>query len=128
MKLIVCLDDNKGMMFNNRRQSRDRVLIENVLEYCKGEKLYTNKYSSKLFPENSVEIFNSMEEIGNEYCFAENFTVNEDALEEIIVYKWNRVYPADVHFNISLENWNLTETVDFEGSSHEKITREIYVR
>ena len=128
MKLIVCLDDNKGMMFNNRRQSRDKILIENVLEICKGEKLYTNEYSSKLFPEKFVEIFDSMEEIGNGYCFAENFTVNEDALEEIIVYKWNRVYPADVHFNISLENWKLTETVDFEGSSHDKITREIYVR
>ena len=128
MKLIVCLDDNKGMMFNNRRQSRDKILIENVLEICKGEKLYTNEYSSKLFPEKFVEIFDSMEEIGNGYCFAENFTVNEDSLEEIIVYKWNRVYPADVHFNISLENWKLTETVDFEGSSHDKITREIYVR
>ena len=128
MKLIVCLDDNKGMMFNNRRQSRGRVLIENVLELCKGEKLYTNEYSSKLFPENSVEIIEDTKEIINGYCFAENFTVNEDALEEIIVYKWNRVYPADVHFNISLENWKLTETVDFEGSSHEKITREIYVR
>lgn len=128
MKLIVCLDDNKGMMFNNRRQSRDKILIENVLEICKGEKLYTNEYSSKLFPEKFVEIFDSMEEIGNGYCFAENFTVNENDVEEIIVYKWNRVYPADVHFNIDLDNWNLTETVDFEGSSHEKITREIYVR
>ena len=128
MKLIVCLDDNKGMMFNNRRQSRDKILIENVLEICKGEKLYTNEYSSKLFPEKFVEIFVSMEEIGNGYCFAENFTVNENDVEEIIVYKWNRVYPADVHFNIDLDNWNLTETVDFEGSSHEKITREIYVR
>lgn len=128
MKLIVCLDDNKGMMFNNRRQSRDRVLIENVLEYCKGEKLYTNEYSSKLFPENSVEIIEDTKEIINGYCFAENFTVNEDDIEEIIVYKWNRVYPADVHFNIDLDNWNLTETVDFEGSSHDKITREIYVR
>lgn len=128
MKLIVCLDDNNGMMFNNRRQSRDKILIENVLEICKGEKLYTNEYSSKLFPEKFVEIFDSMEEIGNGYCFAENFTVNENDVEEIIVYKWNRVYPADVHFNIDLDNWNLTETVDFEGSSHEKITREIYVR
>ena len=128
MKLIVCLDDNNGMMFNNRRQSRDKILIENVLEICKGEKLYTNEYSSKLFPEKFVEIFDSMEEIGNGYCFAENFTVNENDVEEIIVYKWNRVYPADVHFNIDLDNWNLTETVDFEGSSHDKITREIYVR
>ncbi len=128
MKLIVCLDDNKGMMFNKRRQSRDRVLIENVLELCKGEKLYVNEYSSKLFPENSVEIFDDIENVGNEYCFAENFTVNEENVEEIIVYKWNRLYPADAYFNIDLAGWRLTETVDFEGSSHEKITREIYVR
>ncbi len=128
MKLIVCLDDNRGMLFNKRRQSRDRVLIENALDYCKGEKLYTNEYSQKLFPENSVEIFGSIQEIGNDFCFAENFTVDENTVDEIIVYKWNRVYPADTYFNIELKNWHLTETDDFEGSSHEKITREIYVR
>lgn len=128
MKLIVCLDDKNGMMFNKRRQSRDKILIENVLELCKGQKLYTNEYSAKLFPENSVEICENPAETDDGYCFAENFTVNEEYVEEIIVYKWNRLYPADTYFNIDLENWNLTETVDFEGSSHEKITRERYVR
>lgn len=128
MKLIVCLDDKNGMMFNKRRQSRDRVLIENVLELCKGEKLYTNEYSSKLFPEKSVEVIEEFSKIEDGYCFAENFTVNEENIEEIIVYKWNRLYPADTYFNIDLAGWNLTETADFEGSSHEKITREIHVR
>ncbi len=128
MKLIVCLDDNNGMMFNKHRQSRDRVLIENLIELCKGEKLYTNEYSMNLFPDNSVEIYDNIEDVGNEYCFAENFTVNEKDVEEIIVYKWNRLYPADTYFNIDLAGWVLTETVDFEGSSHEKITRERYVR
>ena len=128
MKLIVCLDDNNGMMFNKRRQSRDRVLIENVLEFCKGEKLYTNEYSAKLFPENTVEIFENIELIGISFCFAEDFTVHEEYVDEIIVYKWNRLYPADTYFNIDLENWSLIESVDFEGSSHEKITREIYRR
>ena len=128
MKLIICLDDNNGMMFNKRRQSRDRVLVENVLEFCKGEKLYTNEYSAKLFPENTVEMFESIDNIEDGYCFAENFTVNEEYVEEIIVYKWNRLYPADTYFNIEPEKWNLVETVEFEGSSHEKITRERYVR
>ena len=128
MKLIVCLDDNNGMMFNKRRQSRDRVLIENALEFCKGEKLYTNEYSAKLFPENTVEMFENIEQIGNSFCFAEDFNVNEEYVGEIIVYKWNRLYPADTYFNIDLKNWSLIESVDFEGSSHEKITREIYRR
>lgn len=128
MKLIVCLDDNNGMMFNKRRQSRDRMLIENVLELCKCVKLYTNEYSFKLFPENTVEIFEDIENIGNSFCFAEDFTVNEEKVDEIIVYKWNRVYPADTYFNIDLKNWSLIEIFDFEGSSHEKITREIYRR
>lgn len=128
MKLIVCLDDKNGMLFNKRRQSRDKILIENVLELCKGKRLYTNDYSSTLFPENSVFICENMNEIQNGYIFAENFTVNEEKIEEIIVYKWNRVYPADTFFNISLDKWNLTETIDFAGSSHEKITRERYVR
>ena len=128
MKLIVCLDDNKGMLFNKRRQSRDRVLIENVVELCKGEKLYINEYSLTLFPENAVEVFESIEDIENAYCFAENFTVNEEYVDEIIVYKWNRLYPADTYFNIDFGGWSLIETVDFEGSSHEKITREIYRR
>ncbi len=128
MKLIVCLDDKNGMMFNNRRQSRDKILIENMLELCKSEKLYTNEYSVKLFPENSVEIMENPAETENGYCFAENFLVDEEYVEEIIVYKWNRLYPADTYFNIDLENCKLTETIDFEGSSHEKITRERYVR
>ncbi len=128
MKLIVCVDDKNGMLFNKRRQSRDKILIENVLELCKGETLYTNEYSSALFPENSAVICKDFKTLENGYIFAENFMVDEDKINEIIIYKWNRVYPADTYFNISLDGWSLAETVDFEGSSHEKITREKYVR
>ncbi len=128
MKLIVCVDDKNGMLFNKRRQSRDKILIENVLEVCKGETLYINEYSATLFPENSVVICEDFETLENGYIFAENFMVDEDKINEIIIYKWNRVYPADTYFNISLDGWSLAETVDFVGSSHEKITREIYVR
>ena len=128
MKLIVCLDNKNGMMFNRRRQSRDKILIENILKLCKGEQLCTNKYSSVLFPENSVAVCENFENIENGYIFAEDTLPDEEKIQEIIVYKWNRVYPADEFFNISLENWNLIEKIDFAGSSHEKITRERYVR
>ena len=34
--MIVCVvvDDNNGMSFNNRRQSQDRILRENILLEC----------------------------------------------------------------------------------------------
>ncbi len=129
MKLIVCLDDNNGMMFNNRRQSRDKILIADMLELCKGELLYVNSYSSKLFPEKEVIISEFPEkEAGDNYCFAENFQVNEEGVDEIIVYKWNRLYPADIYFNIELNDWTLKDSFEFKGSSHDEITREIYTR
>lgn len=49
MKVIVCLDKSSGMMFNNRRQSRDAVLIEDVINYCGDNKIMCNSYSAELF-------------------------------------------------------------------------------
>lgn len=129
MKLIVCIDSKGGMLFNKRRQSRDKLLIENVLKMCKSEPLYTNEYSAPLFPEKTVTVTGNFDELKENDClFAENIIPNEENINEIIVYKWNRVYPADTYFNINLSSWNLAETVDFTGNSHEKIIREIYVR
>ncbi len=129
MKLIVCLDDKNGMLFNKRRQSRDKILIENVLELCKGNSLYINEYSASLFSENEVIVTKNFSDLlENDYFFAENIIPNEENINEIIVYKWNKVYPADTYFNIDLSSWTLTETMDFTGNSHEKITREIYKR
>ena len=49
-------------------------------------------------------------------------------IEELILFRWNRVYPADLHCTLDLSVWKLTETEEFAGNSHEKITQERYVR
>ena len=49
LKVIVALDDNLGMMFNHRRQSRDRILISDIAEMVEGKKIYIDKYSEILF-------------------------------------------------------------------------------
>ena len=54
MKLIVCLDERKGMMFNNRRQSRDRVLIDNMIKMVGDDKLYIAPYSESLFENKEI--------------------------------------------------------------------------
>ena len=56
MIAIVCIDDNRGMMFNNRRQSRDSILIDKITEITKGSKLWLNKYSYSLFEDKMLEV------------------------------------------------------------------------
>ena len=36
MIIILCLDNNNGMMFNDRRQSQDRGLREYIAEMTQG--------------------------------------------------------------------------------------------
>ena len=47
--------------------------------------------------------------------------------EELVLYRWNRSYPGDVTFPWPLTGWTLMETADFPGTSHEKITEEVYM-
>ncbi len=135
MIVIVCIDDNLGMTFNKRRQSRDILLIQKVVEMAKNSKIWVNKYSYPLFEEvgtvnvNVDETFLS-EAANGEYCFVENKELKpfEKWIEKMIVFRWNRSYPADQTFDIDLSKWQLSEVSEFEGNSHEKITVEVYVK
>ena len=135
MILIVCVDEKNGMMFNNRRQSKDRILSEHILKIVDNKKIWMNSYSKSAFEgQESLNIAvddNFIEKIEkNEYCFVENIDVNTmiNKVDKIIVYNWNRHYPADRYFNINLEEWVVDSENEFQGSSHEKISEKIYVR
>lgn len=129
MILIVCLDDRGGMLFNHRRQSRDRVLAERIRELTAGSALWMNAYSAKLFSQgvNVDEDFQAKAADG-EYCFVENVEPEVGNAEGIIIYKWNRDYPADMYFEADMSGMELVSTHEFKGSSHDRITEEIYKR
>lgn len=135
MTVFICLDDNNGMLFHRRRQSRDKAVTEDMLQLAGQEKIWMNACSAKLFEgaadrimvaENFLEI---MQEGG--CCFLENIPLKpyEDKIKIITVYYWNREYPADTYLDMDLEeNWEVVERRDFGGNSHEEITRKIYRR
>lgn len=136
MHIILVVDDNWGMSFNNRRQSRDRVLTERILELTASAHLWIRESSLKLFPDPPAHLiiddeFPIKAESGD-YCFVENVALlpTIEKFEGIIVFHWNRVYPSDQVFDRTfLEGgWLLTSTSEFVGHSHEKITMERYVR
>jgi len=131
MNLIICLDDKNGIRFNGRRQSSDRLLCERILDAVGERSLWMNAYSAKLFPSGKAAVcenFLSAAKAG-EFCFSESseFLHHLSDIEKVIVYRWNRVYPSDVKIDTSfLKKKRLVGKVDFVGSSHEKITEEIY--
>lgn len=132
MKIIVCVDDKNGILFNFRRQSQDREIIKRILENSKSTKLWMNNYSAKLFgtADNICVSDQFLQEVRDqEYCFIENAEIPSDGIEEITLYKWNRKYPADTYFEIDLKKeFKKISSIDFAGNSHEKITEEIYVK
>ena len=136
MKIIVCIDNDGGMLFNNRRQSRDRVLIDDVIRMTEGKRLYIDAYSELLFADFGGRYTIDSDMLDNaceaDYCFVENKTLSEhlDRIDEITVYRWNRLYPSDVKLDIELESngFRACETAEFAGYSHEKITKEIFRR
>ena len=112
MKIIVCVDNQNGMMFNHRRQSQDRVLRKRILELTGGKKLWMNAYSQKQFLQVNGNMPKEQEQSGQlgqsgqiqadeaflekagpgEYCFVEDKDVvpYESRIEEVILCHWNR--------------------------------------
>ncbi|MEE0945476.1 MAG: ribonuclease Z [Acutalibacteraceae bacterium] len=131
MNIIICLDDNNGISFNNRRQSRDKKLISRILKLTSGKPLRMNQYSSKIFCDNNILISNDFLLIADteDYCFCEDdsFVLYKNKIEKLIVYKWNKIYPSDIKIDLSFfADKKLTHTTDFTGNSHDIITEEIY--
>lgn len=132
MNVIVCVDDNSGMLFNGRRQSKDIKVLQDIEKLTKH--IWMSPFSETLFRETSIqmkvdEMFLEKAE-KNDFCFVENKEILPyvEKIEQIIIYKWNRKYPSDFYFQVPLNEWSLIEQCQFSGNSHENITREIYVR
>ena len=132
MIVAVCVDDRGGMLFNRRRQSQDRLLREDLLRETGSSPLWMSGYTARQFspqPEN-VRITEDLAAVPEGYCFVETQDPGTWATPPagLIVYRWNRVYPADLFCTLPLEQWTLVRREEFAGSSHEKITKEVYTR
>ena len=131
MTLIVCLDDKNGMMFGAKRQSRDSALIQRILALSEGKKLVLSPYSAPLF-EGKKEVVVAEDPAGvagpEDFLFIENTPLPESGFDTLLIYRWNRRYPATRFFTLPAEGFRSEETMDFPGSSHDCITEERWVK
>ena len=138
MKIFVAVDDNNGILFNNRRVSKDKALRQRILDIVGDNTLYITEFSRKQFKDEieSGEFKIDIDEDmlfwadDEDYCFVED--VNTDGffnfISDIYLYRWNREYPADTYFSFPDEEYDLVSTEDFSGFSHDTITEKHFVR
>ena len=127
MTLYICLDDRSGLQFNKRRQSRDSAVLEDIRSQLTGN-LLIEPFSEKLIREESIPYVLPPETA--EDFFAEDIPSDEilETVKKLVIYRWNRHYPSDIRWepDLSAMGFALQETTEFPGTSHEKITREVY--
>ena len=134
MKIYLCVDDHCGLMFNHRRQSRDRVVISDIIENAGTAPIYMSEYSASLFSEYENKIisddFLSLAGV-DDLCFVEDRCLSpyKTEISELVIYRWNRTYPADFWLDLKIlePDFKLISSIDLVGYSHEKITREVYI-
>ena len=135
MHLIVCVDDRMGMTFGGRRQSRDRLLCEDVVWTVRqrGGLLYASPYSAPLFEGMAADVLRVSDTYltdagAADFCFCEREKPSsvQSLVDTLTVYRWNRHYPSDRKLDLDLSRYQRIEASEFAGSSHEKITKEIY--
>lgn len=126
--LYICLDDRNGLRFNRRRQSRDSAVLEDIRNRLTGP-LGIGACSETLIREAKIPYVLNPD---SAHFFAEDVPSEKllEKTETIVIYRWNRLYPSDVKWEPDLAalGFYLRETSDFPGTSHGKITREVYQR
>ena len=136
MIAIICVDNRCGMMFNRRRVSRDKNVYADISELIGDKTLYMAEYSRSLFSSCRVSTIVSddfLNLVGKwDFCFVEDRHLAEysDKISGMVIYRWNRDYPSDFGLDVAPLELGLHRTLVTEivGSSHDKITKEIYVR
>lgn len=132
MHIIITLDDNNGMLFNNRRQTRDAIVNKKILELTPNRPLLINNFSWQMlnFAKDKILVTEKFLDIATneDFCFVENKNLLPyiDKIDAIYVFKWNREYPNDFSLDIDLADWKCTSFEEFAGSSHESIYLEKY--
>ena len=133
LTVAVCIDERRGMLFGGRRQSRDRVLIAELIETAQNQPICINSFSKTLFePYSNKVIYDNLLACcpDRSFCFVEDLALLPfvEDIQTLILYHWNRHYPADRHLDLDpIKNgFSLISKTEFAGSSHDKITKEVY--
>ena len=131
MHLVVCIDKEGGMMYNHRRQSRDRIMMEDLAAHLCGRKIVVSPYSEELFLDKGINYSVGDPTLAgeDEYAFIEDVAFPDpENVSELILYNWCTLYPSDRKFDMDISALKRISKQTFAGYSHGKITKEVFKR
>ncbi len=127
MRVFMCLDQKDGLLFNDRRQSRDREVVADIEKTIGHEEIGMSEYSAKLFEgHDNIVVTNDLKDCRN--VFLEKDDLDLLDFDELIIYRWDKVYPADARLTFDYKSMTLKDVSVITGYSHDKIIKEVYVR
>lgn len=130
LHIAFAVDDNNGMMFNHRRVSKDSKLCEELLNTVRVShgQIQIRPYSSSIFEDRVCASDDPWNKAGpNDIVFVEDVDpATIHGVTEVTLFRWNRKYPSDLKSTFNFSEYELVETKEFTGSSHEKISKETW--
>lgn len=130
MDFFVCIAENGGISFGGRRVSRDKNILEDALRTRPDLRAFSE--TAKMFTRAGLKVSEITDLAGapeNAAVFLEADPAPFASLaSRVILYRFNRDYPADVFMTLDLSanGFRLASSAEFAGLSHEKITKEVY--
>ncbi|MBQ7726766.1 MAG: ribonuclease Z [Clostridia bacterium] len=134
MTVICCIEERGGLSFGGRRVSRDKAVTEDIVRSLNGATLRLSAKSAPLFDGLCEPVVSDLfleEAAFGDVCFVEDRdpTPFLSRAGRVILYRWNRRYPFDLRLDeTALFGFHLIGQTEFSGTSHERITREIFER
>lgn len=134
MNIICAVSNQMGISFNHRRVSRDKMIYFDIAGSLDGQDLYMDTYSEALFADvrdqiNVIASPDYLEQVKqDEYAFYEVGEINQEKVQMIVLYRFNRDYPSDFGLELDLSEFEKVSQSEFAGSSHDTITKEIWIR
>lgn len=98
MYWIFCIDDQDGLQFNNRRQSRDVAVVSDIICMAGGKRIWMSSYSAELFKgltdTSIIAEYPEDNAYQEEYCFLERMpeVFDCDSIQGVVLYRWNRMF------------------------------------
>lgn len=125
MTVIICVDNNSGILFNGKRQSKDRMLRKYLLDIVEKDncRIAMTPYTYGQFQEDKrkelIDVKNTFS-FDEDYIFLEqSIPISWEKVNNLILCCWNRDYPTDEYFNLPIGvECILQKTEEIVSDSH----------